>query len=460
MTILQKIHCVGEMLGIDMILNSFLGENDCNIIIGNWSCEDVWFDKNAMKLPRIDLYNKKSALEKLDELFIYLARKQDIVVLRQLPDTQFVNYLIGLNIDIPIILAPEKCDTSKSLGELIVNDNSLMNKLNEYVLKNEKENVTTNLVPYGVTIYEEKIAKIISAQLYSQNSIVSKLNCKITLNDYANKHRINFPKSIVCYGVNELEKNALFYFKNYGSVVIKEIFGSAGSGLLIINTEEQIRSICSYIKEHYDGDGAIIIQQWHESVVSYNHQYVVSNNNIIPYSYSKQLFNEHRGKIVGSYFEQLDDRSERYKKHYTLSVPILNEIQNSGYIGIVGFDSLVGMTDDTFFPVIDINCRINLSTIFRSILVSYFPARYACFIGKEYLLSNILPFEELNNSLRKYSYAADTKEGIVILNSNSLNDNFLNNKSKYGRIYFALLADTIGRLRELYSFIITNKVDF
>lgn len=440
-----------------MLLDIYRGEDNCNIFVGNWSCEDVWYDDNAMKMPVIDLYSKKSALCSSDELFIYLARKRDIVILRKLPDIQFINYLSDLHIEIPTILVPQNCNINKSLGEIIVHDCNLICILREYVLKNKRENVITNLIPYGVTRYEEELAQIISARLFSQNNLVSKLNCKITLNILMKKHKINFPKSMVCNGINELEKNAFMYLKNYGSLVIKEIYGSAGTGVFFIDTEDQIRNICSYITHYYKGNGAIIIQQWHDAMISYNHQYIISNEHIKPVSFSKQLFYKGESKIVGSYFEQCDYKKELYKKHYEISMPIIKDIQDNGYIGIVGFDSLIDVSGDPFFPIIDINCRINLSTIFQNILVSYFPSRHACFIGKDYYLSKVIPFNKIKKALEKHLYSPETKEGILILNFNSLNENLINQRGGYGRLYFALLADTVQKLRELYTFIMHDE---
>lgn len=436
-----------------MILDDFLGDTCCNIFVANWSCEDIWRGNNGLKIPYLDLYNKNITVQYLDELFIYLARYRDVIVLRKEPDMQFQNYLKSLNVSIPIILFPKKDDVNKSITELIIEDQDLLKKLKDYVSNNISNNIETNLIPYGITVYEERLSEIINVKLHSRSEITSKLNCKTTLRELAYIQGITFPHSDICNGVDELEEKSKNFLKNFGPLVIKELYGSAGSGLRVVKEEKQLVELCNILRRIEQRDGTIIIEEWCDATVSYNHQYIINKMKIVPCSYSRQIFFENDGKIKGSYFES--GNSELREKHHASSAPILERIKDSGYLGIVGLDSVVG-DEKTFYPVVDVNCRINLSTIFQNIILSYFPVKHACFIAYEAVLTKYVSFDTLHKLVEEKKYRPEKKEGIVILNYSSLNENLLSGRSRYGKIFFALFSENLEKIKELYMFLKTN----
>ena len=86
-----------------------------NIYIGNFNCEDIWNKDNTIKLPTLDLKEVRSVIYNLEELIIYLANPEDIVILRNLPNQDFVKQLKTLGIEIPKIVTPYANDMNKAI---------------------------------------------------------------------------------------------------------------------------------------------------------------------------------------------------------------------------------------------------------------------------------------------------------------------------------------------------------
>lgn len=442
------------------MINKLYGEKSRNIFIGNFSCEEVWDMGNAVKIPVVDLREVKSVINNLDELIIYLANSKDIVILRKRPDKEFIKKLKELGIEIPVIETPQMDDTRKSVSELVLCDEQLLFMLKDFVIQNLSENRKTNLIPYGVTQYEEKLADFISARIMLNTSICSRLNSKVLLNIFVNQLNMAFPESAICNGIFDLKSKGRIFLQKYNCIVVKEVYSSGGSGLAIIDTVEKLDSMCKYIEGSASARGSIVLEKWYDSMTSYNHQYVITDDGVIPYCFSKQVFGHKNGKITGSVFFNIKRGIEElWKKHYDMSYLLLKEIEKQGYRGIVGFDSIVDQQGHVLFPAVDMNCRINLSTIFWEILTTYFNSGYSLFICKEYVLSYPVEFCQIQSLLGNNGYCREKKEGIVILNFTSLNYNILNANSKYGRIFFGVFAKTEKKLRELWSFIASGAMD-
>jgi hypothetical protein len=328
--------------------------------------------------------------------------------------------------------------------------------LKEYVDENAKKNIVTNLIPYGITKKEEELSRHISTKLLSDSKTSALFNCKLTLKKMLSNFDILAPESHVCDGIDDLQNEGVKFVEQHGQVVLKEIYGSGGSGLARINDVVQFIKVIDYMRRLDQHEGNIIIEKWYASKVSYNHQYVVRDGIIYQHAFSKQLISNN-GKIRGSIFNQKTDYLLNIiDQHNTLSKPIAKEILKNGYQGIIGFDSVI-CADGSLFPVIDINCRINLSTIFYEILTRYFISNYACFFYKEYTLNAPLPFAILRSKIEHLAYSSTRKEGIVVLNFTSLNVNILRSKSKIGRVFYAIFAKSEQRAEEIYEDVFSDE---
>ncbi|MCL2050347.1 MAG: hypothetical protein FWG91_01250 [Lachnospiraceae bacterium] len=441
------------------MLCDYYGMDSRNIFLCNFDCEDFWPEQDLIRLPALDLQKIKPLVQNLDELFIFLARKEDVLVLRNKPDNEFIEYLKNLGVEVPFIMTIYSDNEKKTISELILEDKDLIGRLKEYVTNNSNEKISTNLIPYGISKSEEALAECLSVKVLSESKISSFLNCKSTLITLSAECGVILPESLVCEGIDELKNEGRSFCESNGKIVLKELFGSSGSGLVKIDSLTKYDRLINNIERLSNLKGKIIIEKWHDSCLSYNHQYIMMGKDIFPYAFSRQIINSSSGKIIGSLFDQELDYIENLREnHLELGKPILDAISKKGYQGLAGFDSIV-RNGNVLFPVIDINCRINLSSIFYEISKKYFPSKFAYFFCKEYMLSEPITFASFRKIIDKVAYSPSKAEGIVVLNFTALNLNYLRSKSKIGRVFFALFAENKKRASEICKKSFLNEDD-
>lgn len=426
------------------------GEKSRYILIGNFDCDNYWRDETSMQLPYIDFRSINPIIQSFDELFIFLGHKEDVVVLRQKPDSDYIGYLENLGVEIPHIYSLSSPQESLTTSKIILGDKELLKKLKKYVEENSNREINTYLFPYGITDPENDLSRNILAKLVSTSETSKYFNDKLTLIDLRLKYALPSPKCVVCVGKTELMNKGLLFIEKYGCAVIKERFESGGAGIAIAYDTKQYFNLIRSIPDSVDDAKAVIIEKWYPQCRSHNYQYIVSDDSIMRYSYSTQIVDS-KGRIVGSEFDFTNESLlEEISAHYIVSEPFVEEFQNKGYRGVVGFDSLICLNSQVF-PIIDINCRINLSSIFYEIIRKYFPCKYALFFYIEYVLKEPIPFLTVLDQLGSYAFSPSKKEGVIILNFASLNINVANKKGKVGRIFYAIIANNKSRATEIYK---------
>lgn len=421
-----------------------------NILIGNFDCDNYWRDEGSMQLPYIDFRRIRPIIQSLDELCIFLGHKEDAIVLRQKPDKDFISYLKNLCVEIPHIYSITSPKENLTTSEMILSDEILLNELISYVKENSKSQINTYLFPYGITDVEEELSRSVSAKLVSTSKASKFFNDKLTLIELRSKYKIASPKYVVCTGKLELTNKGSIFVEKYGCVVLKERFESGGSGMAIVNNIKQYNNLIENIHDSFGGMKKIIIEKWYPHYYSCNYQYIVNNDSVFRYAYSTQLIDS-KGRIVGSEFDFTDERLlNKINTQYIISRPLIEEFIQKGYRGVVGFDSLV-CPNNQVFPIIDINCRVNLSSIFYEVIQKYFPCKYALFFYKEYSLKKCISFTIVLDHLGHYAFSPSKKEGAVILNFASLNVNLVTENGGIGRIFYAVIADCKSRAMQIYK---------
>lgn len=420
------------------------------ILIGNFDCDNYWRDESSMQLPYIDFRGIKPIIQSLDELFIFLGHKEDVVVLRQKPDSDFISYLKNIGVEIPRIYFISLSKESLTTSKIILSDKILLSKLKNYVEENANKQINTYLCPYGITELENDLSRNVSAKLVSASETSKYFNDKLTLIDLRLKYALPSPEYVVCMGKTELMSKGLLFVKKYGCAVIKERYESGGAGIAIVHDTKQYINLIKSIPDSVDNTKPVIIEKWYPHYCSHNYQYIVSNDSITRYAYSTQIVDS-KGRIVGSEFDFANESLlKEINAHYTVSSPLVEEFLCKGYRGVVGFDSLMCLNNQAF-PIIDINCRVNLSSVFYEITRKYFPCRYALFFYIEYVLKEPIPFVTLLEQLGSYAFSPSKKEGVIILNYASLNINVITGKGKVGRVFYAIIANNKSRATEIYK---------
>ena len=418
------------------------------LFIGNFNGDDLWAGENDLKLIKPDFLGIKSTINNLDELFLYLAEESDMVILRKYPDREFLNYIEKLQVTIPEIYTVKNGDSDKALGKLILEDEDLLSQLKQKINEYKVKGYETELIPYIITYLEENIATVIGAAVKGQLNLIKLFNNKEATRELLINCGIKVPTGYICSSVSEFRSVSSQYLDKYDSIIIKELTGSGGSGLYIIHSKEQLNRFCNLYDSKKNRNKKVLIEKFYKVSESYNYQFFIRDGEVIPYTFSRQILIH--GKIIGSFFDQpMTDINSLIKEHFEKAYPAAKYIAECGYKGIVGFDSIL-CADGNLLPVVDINCRINLSTIFHVIQKRYFKSKYAKFYCIETIAANDIPFKEILNRYNIDYYRPDKGEGMVILNANALTGNTKESKVKMGRFFIGLFYNDLIRLDEIY----------
>lgn len=421
------------------------------IFLGNFDSEKYWYQENMFQIPYITDHSKQRLFRYCDELFIYLATKKDVVVLRRSLDDEFLQYLTKAGIGLPYFEVVSQDQEQYTLTQLILQDQAMMDRLIKRVEKAKLKKQDVYLLPYCVTADEVELASKIGALVVPDNAeICAYINDKAQARHLAEKLAFSVPKGKLCRNISELKVT----YKDFNNrqVVVKELFGVGGGGLVVIDHEDKFNQFCQLIEKNTaDAQADILIEKWYEVVFSLNCQYMISDK-IYAYGCSRQILEE--GSFVGSQIPAEASVPLRdVSRHMEATLQLCELIQEIGYRGVVGIDTIA--TKEGEFYAIDINARFNISTFFygaRSLL-----GNPSVVIGRWFEFKYITPlnFNQLVDILGEETYSRRTRRGYFILNFHSMYINSLYDGKglKYGKVYVLIagkdLTDTTAQQKNL-----------
>lgn len=421
------------------LINSLTNKEDKTRIV--WLC-NIGAEKYWNKL-NIGISDKQEdiVVSHIEEMNLLLCRSQDVIVLREPPDEEFLRTLNELGFQIPTILIPKCSNETKSISEFILDDEEIINTLKDISNKCKE----TYFVPYAVTSFEEEIAYICNLKLVGgPSSISAKINNKIF--NKAIAEDLNFK---VCRGktsdsIDEIREeyyNLTEKKDNFNKVIIKEPCGASGKGLYIIDDKSKLEGILRLISRLARNieNPQWIVEGWYNKKNDINYQiYISEEGNVNVFSIKEQILKD--TIYIGSKIP-CNISSEKIKEYKKCGTEIGKYLFNLGFTGVAGIDSFI-TEEDEIIPIIEINGRFTLST-------------YLSFLEKKYS-ENIIAtryFKVTTNSPYDYTmlkellhqndllYDDNRKEGVIIYTSKTLPIHFIEKQRHYlGRIFALILG--------------------
>lgn len=324
----------------------------------------IWlFNIGLEKYWNGEVYTVKNAREDvivnhMEEMNLLLTRKQDILILRVRPEEEYLHEIEEFGCEIPAIVCPGWEDETKSVSELVLEDDALLREIKALTANRDK----VIFVPYGVSYMEEEIAlKLGTAMFGSSNEINRIVNNKVFARQFATEHDFRVSKGWVCAGFEELQKTAAEAAARYPRIIIKEPCGASGKGLWVVEGESELRSVLLIIKRFFKDrlNGDWLVEEWCDKAADLNYQiYVGEDGGIEVFSVKEQKVN---GTVyVGSVMppscpEKIIDECK------VCGEIIGREFYQKGYRGILGVDAMI-LSSGELIPIIEINGRFTLST--------------------------------------------------------------------------------------------------
>lgn len=294
----------------------------------------------------------------VEEMNLFLTRKQDILILRAQPNQGFIDEMRAFGAEIPTIVCPQVEDEAKSISQLVLEDEGLVREIKALV--SGKENVM--FVPYGVSTLEEQIADKLELPMFgSSNEINRMVNNKVFSRKFALEHGFRVSEGRVCHGFDELETASKDALERFGKIIIKEPCGASGKGLWVVETSAKLKSTLLIIKRFFKDnmDGEWLVEEWCEKAADLNYQiYVGIHGEVEVFSIKEQKVNGtvYVGSVMPPAFTDAIMKECKEKGDI-----IGRELYKMGYRGILGVDAMI-LTSGELIPIIEINGRCTLST--------------------------------------------------------------------------------------------------
>lgn len=380
----------------------------------------------------------------MEEMNILITQEQDILILRDNPNEDYLNTLKNLGFKIPNIVCPEIKDESKSISEILLEDKALISKIKALINKNDN----AVLVPYGVSFLEENIAKQLDINLFGSSHEINKsINNKVFSRNFSLDHSFRVPKGRICKGFSELEKASKEMLEKYETIIIKEPCGASGKGLWVVRSLPKLKSTLLIIKRFFGDniDNEWLVEEWCNKKSDLNYQIYVGDDGYIEmFSIKEQIVD---GTVyVGSRIPPVipTETIEECKKCAEI---IGKELYKYGYRGILGVDSMILSTGE-LIPIVEINGRFTLSTYISFINFRLNKKTENVFaFYKRITLNDSRDFSEVKKQLKDDGLWYDDK-GVFIYTSKTIDSKYLNN---YGRLFAICLSNDDDELMNLYN---------
>lgn len=333
-------------------------------------------------------------LQQYPERALLLAEEQDIIILNNYPDTDYLNYLLSIGIGTPNILIPSV--KANCLSDRILKDQQLLKYLNQ-------QNPLI-LQPYISTPAEAKIAKLINA---TYNAAPPELTAQIN-----NKHYLLSISPTLEYKtansatVIEIAKQQL---KKHQQIVISGVQSYGGIEISPINNTNDLIKFKNRNQQY-------LITKKYKTLNSPNIQYQINPNQIQELGITDQILDD-KLKYQGNLYPSKSQQLEKIR-HY--SYILCQKLQAAGYKGILGIDFIETIDNELF--IVDINARTNTSSFGLHVLKKLFPNSYqnkSLKIIPNINIGKVMTFKELMGKIGPL-FNKETGQGMIPYNVGGL----------------------------------------
>jgi len=409
--------------------------NEKFIWLCNIGAEKYWHDQ----IKIFGEENKSPLVNSIEEINLLLCKKQDIMILRNMPDSEYLKNAERNGFEIPIILCPTNKDENLSISELVLKDEKLLSSLKNI---NDK---FVYFVPYAVTELEERIAEICGLTILGASSeICRKVNDKVFNREIAERLQLPITDGIICNSLDDIMTHYLGWKydsnKKNMKFVLKNPYNASGKGMFIVENEKQLRIILSMLKKS-NVSGRWLLEKWYENKIDLNYQLFISKDGDVDiFSVKRQFVNKtvYVGSMIPSGLKQnVLKQLESYGKQigeYLFSI---------GYTGIASIDSMV--IEDIVIPIIEINARFTLST-YLSFLRERFNCKYVLFKYFDIISQTPVSYQDILHLIEEKMYS---KSNVFICAPSLLPEQRSKYEERYiGRLFVLFYENSKEKLQE------------
>ena len=354
-----------------------------------------------------------------EEILLSSVDPSSFAILRKEPDSEFIDYLKNLGIELATILVAGE-DSDKPwlpTSQLVIQNPSLVKTLFKLV----SDGKASILVSFGVSNVVEQIAQLTGLSIPSAGSEVSKfISRKSFSRNISKKLGLYIPDGEICDSAKEavVAVKAMWIKAKGCPVVVKPELAAAGRGQLIIQERQDIDRINNMINEEYiESYGTrLIVEQWHPNAKTLSYEFYVDSNEYIP-----------KNIIVREALKDSENRDYGYFYPADVKEIVVNEIQETAnslaielwekyqYYGPVRCDALL-LPNGNLFPVLELNARHSFFYLIDLLHEKLSPQCMGLFCWFFFRSSEQIKFKQFAENIigKDLMFSPDKQEGIVV----------------------------------------------
>jgi hypothetical protein len=420
------------------------------VYLGNFEVERQWAI-GEVGLPRTAVSTGNALVSAMGELALSLAGPDDAVVLTEVPDPGLLDHLRGLGMALPdLVPAVHRADPAAAetaagtLTAAALADPAVVSALSRFA------HAGAYLLPHGVSALEERLAARTGLRLAGSGATVAKaVNSKLYSRRIADELALRQPVGWACASLAEFAEalaGAERLLATGARVVVKDAFGVAGKGSLVITTKArlgQVRRLVEAAARRAMGTAvALVVEEWVAKSADLSYQFTIGRTGQVRFDHAREAVidsgvhqgNRYPARLTAAQTATLRESADRLGAR----------LAADGYRGVVGVDAMLD-PEGGVYPINEINARNTMST-YSAPLVDLAVAPGMVALSKQYPVwpERPVPFERLRTVLGGRLLDAPGGEGVLVPAFATVNAG-----AGAGRLYVLLVAATAERLAAL-----------
>lgn len=336
------------------------------VFLGNFEVEREW-GKGEPGLPKFHSPSSDLVVNRMDEFALTLAGPGDVVVLKEEPDSDYVDYLTALGWQQPQVLVPAASDPTRDVTEDALADGGLLEDLTG--LRDQG----ALIVAHGVSDRVERLSRECGLPLAAPAADVCKhVNSKIYSRRLAERLGLRQPAGRCCDSLERWSQTlpwAREVLRGGGKVAVKDAFGVSGKGILQISEVPRLDQLDRMFTQRSTRRGdhrlGVVVEEWVAKSADLNYQFTLARDGSVHLDFIKEALTEngvHMGHLVPARIS-----AEVRDEIAAATVGMGQTLAADGYYGVVGVDAMLD-PDGGLYPLTEINARNNMSTYQESLL--------------------------------------------------------------------------------------------
>jgi hypothetical protein len=418
------------------------------VLVCNFEAEAEWA-AGHVGLPG-QLAASTAMVRRMEELGVLLAGADDVLVLKRPLDDDYRSYLSDLGLPVPTVLVPENATPDRPTAADALDSPALLSQLAALAADGFR------MLPMGTSRLEQKLAQACGLPLAVPGAATfERVNSKIYGRRLTEAADLRVVPGDCCETVGEFETVLQRHRDGLGArpgatIVIKDAYGVSGKGLMVLDDQGKadrlLRMVTRRAARTGDSRLEVVAESWIPKRCDLNYQITIAEDGRTHLDFVKQAITEngvHKGHLMPAV---LSTRQYAQVEHAAHEVG--RRLHADGFRGVAGIDAIVA-SDETIYPVLEINARLNMSTYQGSVTERLQPPGHLA-LARHYplRLTAERSFGDIRDCLGRIAKPG-ADERFIITCFGTVNASSHTPPPFDGRLYALLVAPDHGRLTAL-----------